>query len=262
EEITLRPSSGSDGAMTLPGTPLGTPAYMSPEQAAGRHQELGPASDVYGLGATLYHLLTGRAPFAGGDAHDVAQRARAGDYAAPRSVRPGIPRALEAICLKAMALRPEDRYATPLALAEEIEHWLADEPVAAYRERPDERLVRWTRRNRQWAAAAPVIVVLLGAMAGGSSIAAFWYREMRDRERVALGQARPNLERAQANLRRATHAEGSAVRFAMGLAEKLVHSRKNDQAVELYRKEVIPRLEELIRDNPQTPAYSLALGQA
>ena len=108
--------------------------YMSPEQAAGRLDRLGPASDVYSLGATLYSLLTGRPPVEDRDVGSVLQQVQRGDFPPPRQVNAAVPPALEAICLKAMALRPEDRYASARALADDVEHWLADEPVAAYRE--------------------------------------------------------------------------------------------------------------------------------
>jgi serine/threonine protein kinase/WD40 repeat protein len=112
--------------MTRPGSAIGTPAYMSPEQAAGENDRVGPASDVYGLGATLYYLLVGQAPFAGESAVEVLGRVRRGVFPSPRRVRRSIDAALEAICLKAMALRPEDRYASILELADELEKWLAD----------------------------------------------------------------------------------------------------------------------------------------
>jgi serine/threonine protein kinase len=166
EEGTLRPSSGSGGAATLPGLPLGTPAYMSPEQAAGELGRIGPVSDVYSLGATLYSLLTGRTPFDGLDGREVMDRVRRGEFPPPCSVQPEVPRGLEAVCLKAMALKPEDRYATPLVLAEEIEHWLADEPVSAYPEPLALRSRRWLRRHRTLVTTAAAVLVLgLGGLA-------------------------------------------------------------------------------------------------
>ena len=116
------------------GAALGTPAFMSPEQALGRLDDLGPASDVYSLGATLYCLLTGKTPFDGDDAGEVLRRVQRGEFVPPRQVSATVDRALDAVCLKAMALRREDRYGSAKALAEDIEHWLADEPVAAYTE--------------------------------------------------------------------------------------------------------------------------------
>src|SRR5205823_2236305 len=134
-EGPLKPGSASGSAPTRMGSAIGTPQFMSPEQAAGRLDQLGPASDVYSLGATLYCLLTGQAPFP--DPRDVGEgevlnKVQRGEFPAPRKIKAGTPPVLEAICLKAMALRPEDRYATPRALAEDIEHWLGDEPVSAY----------------------------------------------------------------------------------------------------------------------------------
>jgi serine/threonine protein kinase len=101
-EGTLRPPSAEGSAPTQVGAAVGTPAYMSPEQAAGKVEELGPASDIYSLGATLYCLLTGKAPVEGQDAGEILRRVQRGDFAPPRAVKPGVPRALEAVCIKAM----------------------------------------------------------------------------------------------------------------------------------------------------------------
>ena len=114
---------------------LGTPAYMSPEQARGDLDRLGPRSDVYSLGATLYCLLTGKPPFEGDDVGEILRMpCRRGDFRGPRSSIPSLDKALEAVCLKAMATEPEDRYPTRRALADDLERWMADEPVSAWRE--------------------------------------------------------------------------------------------------------------------------------
>ncbi len=134
DDRTLVPQSGSDLHGTELGARLGTPAYMSPEQAAGRIDDLGPASDVYSLGATLYCLLTGRAPFTDPDLGELLRRVERGDFPPPRQLEGWIDPALEAICLKAMTTATAGRYRTPRALADDVEHWLADEPVSAWRE--------------------------------------------------------------------------------------------------------------------------------
>src|SRR5262249_43557177 len=133
-EGTLTTAEEPAGEGTGMGQAVGTPAFMAPEQAAGRHDVVGPAADVYGLGATLYYLLTGRAPYEGNDKFALLAAVQRGALTPPRLARPGVPRALEAVCLKALALDPERRYATAQALAQDVERWLADEAVAAYRE--------------------------------------------------------------------------------------------------------------------------------
>src|SRR5262249_5059381 len=147
-------SAANRSSMTVMGSAVGTPAFMSPEQAAGRLDELGPASDVYSLGATLYCLLTGKPPVEGSDVGSVLQRVQRGEFLPPRQVKAAVPAALEAVCLKSMALAPADRYSTPRELADDLEHWLADEPVGAWREPASVRLRRWMTRHRTLVTAA------------------------------------------------------------------------------------------------------------
>jgi serine/threonine protein kinase len=149
-EPSLRPLLGSGGESTQEGLAVGTPAYMSPEQATGDWETVGPESDIYSLGATLYSILTGRAPFPPGDPRDKVKR---GEFPTPRSVNKTVPRALEAICLKAMSLWPQDRYRSALDLGGDVEHWLADEPVGCFHEPLAVRCARWLRRQRVVAAA-------------------------------------------------------------------------------------------------------------
>ena len=149
----------SVGGETQPGTTIGTPSYMSPEQACGSLEELGPASDVYSLGATLYELLTGTFPFAAENAAKIIAKVKAGELTLPRVLVPSIPPQLEAICLKAMAFQPAQRYQSARELALDLEHWMADEPVAAYPERSLQKLSRWLRRHRSWTYAAAAALV-------------------------------------------------------------------------------------------------------
>jgi serine/threonine-protein kinase len=162
----LTPQLAGDTAPTEMGAILGTPAYMSPEQATGRLDLLGPPSDVYSLGATLYTLLMGQPPFQEKDRSELLRMVQQGTFPSPRALDKSIDAALEAICLKAMAHQPGDRYLSPRDLAEDVEHWMADEPVLA---RPDPwsaALRRWISRHRTpvagLAAATMVATVTLG----------------------------------------------------------------------------------------------------
>jgi serine/threonine-protein kinase len=196
-------------SVTQTGQAVGTPGYMSPEQADGRLDQLGPASDVYSLGATLYVLLTGKSPFVG-EVPAVLARVRAGDFAPPQQANPRVLPPLDAICRKAMALRPEDRYPTPTALAVELEHWLADEPVAAFRESPVARIARWGRRHRPLVAAAAALLVATAAGLAAGLWAVDRERDRTARERdekvIALGVAQRQRDLADANFDQARQA--------------------------------------------------------
>ena len=137
---------------TQQGVILGTIPYMSPEQAEG--QVPGKASDVFSLGATLYHIITGRPSIEKDDKYAMICRVRRGEFMPPRQVNPRVPPALEAVCQKAMSMSPDDRYASPREIADEIEHWLADEPVAAWKEPWRVRTRRCISRHRTPVAAA------------------------------------------------------------------------------------------------------------
>ncbi|MFI5460821.1 MAG: protein kinase, partial [Isosphaerales bacterium] len=179
---------------TQEGTTIGTPSYMSPEQAKGAIDQLGPASDVYSLGATLYELLTGQVAFPVDKLPAMIDKVTKGEFPPPRTVERSIPVPLEAICLKAMATQPDQRYSSVRALARDIEHWMADEPVAAYPERRHERLGRWLRQHRAWTYAAVAALVGVSLVA---IVAATVIEGARRREAIFHQEAETNFIMAQ-----------------------------------------------------------------
>jgi serine/threonine-protein kinase len=168
EAETAGSAPDAAGDRTEIGSVVGTPAYMSPEQAAGRWDLVGPAADVYSLGAVLYCVLTGRPPINVDSWVDVQERIEQGDFPPPRRLDPAVPRPLDAVCRKALAVDPAGRYASALDLAADVNRWLADEPVTAEPEPRQDRLRRWVKRHRSLTAglAATVVVGLLGAAVG------------------------------------------------------------------------------------------------
>ena len=145
---------------------LGTPSYMAPEQAAGENTKLSKATDVYGLGAVLYQLLTGQPPFAGGTTYETIRLLRDTEPRQPRLLNPKIDRDLSTICLKCLEKDPERRYSSALALAEDLEHWLKHEPIQAKPSGFFTHARKWVRRNPS----TSVLVTLLVALAVGLSV--------------------------------------------------------------------------------------------
>ena len=136
-----------ESQLTVSGQLLGTPLYMSPEQAAGRIRETGPAADVYSLGAILYAMLTGRPPFVADNPVEVILQVLESDPPLPRSIRVEVPRELEWICLKCLEKKPLDRYASAAALGDDLDRYLRHEPVEARLPTIGQRFRRWMRRE-------------------------------------------------------------------------------------------------------------------
>jgi Protein kinase domain len=160
-----------DSGLTGSGQIMGTPSYMAPEQAAASKQ-LTTAVDVYSVGATLYEALTGRPPFRGRSPLETLKEVLERQPPAPRSLVPGVDRGLELICLRCLEKDPARRYSTASALADDLGHWLHDEPLSVRPPSPQERIARWLRRNAT-AAAVVLAIGLIWGMAAGVLVARF-----------------------------------------------------------------------------------------
>jgi serine/threonine-protein kinase len=184
-DFGLAKSLGVDGGQTQSGAIVGTPSYMAPEQAAGKTREVGPAADIYALGAVLYEMLTGRPPFRGAALVETLQRVLSEEPLPPRRLQPGAPRDLETICLKCLHKEPRQRYASAVALAEDLRRLLAGEPIRARPVGGAERLWRWCRRQ-------PVVAGLaaaLGLAVAGGLGAWLWLAQAQAQRRAETARA-------------------------------------------------------------------------
>lgn len=160
---------------------VGTAAYMPPEQARGKVDELGVAADVYSLGAVLYQILTGVPPYTGNSNDDILEQVIAGPPREPARVCPAVPPALAAVCAKAMAREPADRYSTASELAENVEHWLDDEPVDSFTEPWRERMYRWARKHKSAVVSGAAALALVLLVTGVATVV---YLRERDKARA------------------------------------------------------------------------------
>jgi len=158
--------TGNSGPLTATMEVLGTPGYISPEQARGQSRELDARADVYGIGATLYSLLVGIAPFTGQDVISILQQVCERIPTPPRMLQPDIPRDLQTICMKCLEKRPSDRYPTAKAVADDLERFLRGEPILARPASLFHRSMRWCQRNVALALLLCSVIVLTIALTG------------------------------------------------------------------------------------------------
>ncbi len=213
-------SSSRSFEPTQIGSTVGTLQFMSPEQAAGSMDLMGPAADIYSLGATLYYLLTGQPSVSGNTLGDILQDVQSGNIQPPSKLAPGISKPLEAVCLKAMALQPQDRYASALELADDLERWLADEPVSVHREARSDRLARWLRRNRSWFRAVAMAVIVIILVLGVAVVLVNGQRQVAEQEReraTGLAAEKSALAIRETELRRKAEWQSASRSFEQSL---------------------------------------------
>jgi formylglycine-generating enzyme required for sulfatase activity/tetratricopeptide (TPR) repeat protein/tRNA A-37 threonylcarbamoyl transferase component Bud32 len=185
-----------DSALTQVGAIVGTPSYMAPEQARGAGPAVGPAADVYGLGAVLYELLTGRPPFKAARALDTILQVLSDEPIPPRRLQPKLPRDLETICLKCLQKDAASRYPSAGELAEDLERFLADEPIRARPPSLGQQLRHWVRRHRAAVQVAATVLLTLVAITGATS---WWLgRQTRETAAALLQEGHDELRQADA----------------------------------------------------------------
>ena len=195
-----------DSDLTQTGTIMGTPSYMAPEQARGQRQSVTTATDVYGLGAILYSMLTGRPPFQADTPVETCRQVIDCDLTPPSKLNPRIDRDLDTVCLKCLEKQPAQRYGSAHALAEDLQRRLSNRSILARRASSRERLWCWCQRRPALATLSAAVLLLSIFIAIGSPLAAIWWRDERDKALAARAEARHNEQTAIENEHRAKHA--------------------------------------------------------
>lgn len=200
---------------------LGTPAYMAPEQAAGRIKEVGPAADQYALGTILYEALIGKPPFLAASSHEVMELVQTQEPVPLRALHPNLSRDLETICLKCLEKEPAGRYSTVGELADDLHRFLNGEPIRARRPQPWERLAKWARRGPAAAGLTALsVAVVVGLLAAGVG----WEVVRRDRVKAAIRECVAHLESGQTALARDRPDDWAAAATRLERARELVRA--------------------------------------
>lgn len=241
DEETLRPSSSGDSSHTVMGQAVGTLAYMSPEAAAGHLDNVGIASDVFSLGGTLYFLLTGKVPYQR-DGTDLLARIKEGRFQPIAQINDKIPKPLIAICEKAMGFKPEDRYPSAAAFAEDIDYWLADEQISVYPDGPLLSIARFSRKNIGLVSTAVAAGLLLLLISAGFAIS---ISNKNQQLIYALAQAEESRQTAELQQRRADENSQSARQIALTITEIADKQLSGIRGQDGFRERIVQRAYDL-----------------
>jgi tetratricopeptide (TPR) repeat protein len=258
---------------TAPGAVIGTPAYMAPEQALGAVASIDARTDIYGLGAMLFEILTGRPPHVGSTALEVLERVVSHPAPHARIVLSAVPAALDAVCARALAREPGKRYPTADALAEDVRRWLAGEPVSAWREPAQVRLQRWVGRHRTLVASVAVAIVVAAAILAGATV---YLTDANERERQARQLAETKEKEAKEKgeqARKSDTQSRKSLQQALAAIDRLLMRVSEDRErlayephMEQVRRKLLEDAEEfyqhLLADLPDDPDIRLKTGQA
>jgi eukaryotic-like serine/threonine-protein kinase len=229
-----------EDSRTRTGAVLGTPSYMAPEQALGRTGDVGPAADVYALGAILYECLVGRPPFKAASAVETLEQVRSQEPVPPRRLQPAVPRDLDTVCLKCLSKEASRRYATAAELADDLARFGRGEPVRARPVGAGERVVKWVRRSPAVAGLTLLsVVALLGLLVGGG-VYTVLLRRARDRAEVKEVEANDEREAARRARRRAEENYQKALDAVQRFLTRVGESRLAEvPAMEGVRQELL-----------------------